>query len=231
MNFRYNKYHRKYQFHQRQRSESCCRELMPNTTTNKNNISLLSTNLSRIAYNNDMDLKQNRSLYCYDLEVNSNYKLNSNRACERDNLFNSFNNTNFFSKLPPKYGCQNSINHLEDDKPLVPRPSFVSRSTLLVSSPSLVHHYNSISSNELYRNVVNVFPNGSPYHHLSCRTNQLNSFCDGTSVTHSNDSYKQNSDSINACRRRRPLSFNFNDETYLNWSAHTIVRIIITTVV
>ncbi|OTF78001.1 hypothetical protein BLA29_008057, partial [Euroglyphus maynei] len=129
-----------------------------------------------------------------------------------------------------------------ESEPLVPRPSFVfdtrgQQSSPLINPPS----YNSISAHELYRDIVNVFPDGSPHHRLSNPVPKSESspkshqqrrssrYLSDTATTISYTTDLTESSDVNcqrSTRHRRPLSVNLNDESYLNWSANTIDEIL-----
>lgn len=124
------------------------------------------------------------------------------------------------------------------DEPLVPKPTFVrptsaaggsgggsssaypsAASSILISPPTSVNHpsasataHFSIAAHELYSRESKVFPNGSPYHRLREYRSDQSVHARGASFEGSN--------------RRRPVSAHLTDssDTFLDWSADTIVR-------
>ena len=77
----------------------------------------------------------------------------------------------------------------------------------------------SIPAQDLYRDSVNVFPKGSPYHRL--REYRSDSIPNNRSHSSVEENYFH-CENINS--RRRPMSAHINDDTFLAWSADTIVR-------
>ncbi|KAH9517543.1 Mitogen-activated protein kinase kinase kinase kinase 1 [Dermatophagoides farinae] len=175
------------------------------------------------------------------------------RGWDRENFFNSIGRdraTRLLFKSSPRYRQQQQqcspiqsyrSSHTESE-PLVPRPSFVFGARgqqcppMPSSSPSPPPSYNSISAHELCRDIVNVFPNGSPYHQLrnpvskpephQQRRSSRHLSNTTTAISYTTLTESSNVDCQRSTRQRRPLSVNLNDESYLNWSANTIDEIL-----
>ena len=172
------------------------------------------------------------------------------RGWDRENFFNSIGRdraTRLLFKSSPRYRQQQQCSPIQsyrsshtESEPLVPRPSFVFGARgqqcppMPSSSPSPPPSYNSISAHELCRDIVNVFPNGSPYHQLrnpvskpephQQRRSSRHLSNTTTAISYTTLTESSNVDCQRSTRQRRPLSVNLNDESYLNWSANTIVR-------
>ena len=134
-----------------------------------------------------------------------------------------------------------STRNLVKDEPLVPRPTFVrpisatgsgslsayssASSSILISPPTSINHnaptaaHFSISAHELQKREAKIFPKGSPYHRLREYRSE--------SVTSSGHHHQSRGASFDSSNRRRPVSAHLTDsssDTFLDWSADTIVR-------
>lgn len=135
---------------------------------------------------------------------------------------------------------------LFEDEPLVPRPTFVTRvnsplSKALSSSTSNITracspiggrrpsalaaaHY-SIPAQELYRDSVSAFPTGSPYHQLrEFRSSSISNPLSRSPAPAAENAFYKPFDHTTSVPKRRPMSAHLNDDTFLAWSAETIVR-------